>query len=547
MDKKTINIKLILFNLIWAFSLSEYTTYTYNITLEEKKLNIDITKYFHYYLNFTAVDNGIYVIVFPDAQANIIEIIGNRNKDIIINRDPCNYGYMTKVYAQNFTVGDSVQMVYPYKKRSYSYIHYIQIFKMDANFRFFTEKNTFNYNFVIDDCQRPTFFFVSNDETKESNYTYYGRVHFGEFSAEIKKTEAIGFNEDFENLPFEHLYDLPSFDINIIKFQCKKPGLLTVYFTNETRLSFPLITGNCQTIVKVPSSFRKDFGKESPYIFVEAFIGGNISYDLTNIGGKNYIGKEFNTHIYYNFTLSWAREIEFSELTGKKSMVYSNFNFGFNNYPIAKEKEKVKWDHRASYRVYFQLNPKVTKKYIKIKSSEDGFYVLLEFSQTNSTNYLCESCQKLDIILENVIYIPNPYAFEEKTHYNWFISAYSRVGECYFTYQYVDNMDEKEDESDQSDEKDDKTDSSKTDSRKTDTEITDGIPSDKGGVEKEKNSGDSSYVIWIVLPIIFFVVIILVIIFLVRRKSKFDNTNNIESLKNDYPNQLISKKNIIFK
>lgn len=536
MDKKKTNIKLILFNLILAFSLSEYTTYTYNITLEEKKLEIDITKYNHYYLNFTAIDNGIYVIVFPNAKANILEIIGNRNKDIIINQDLINYGYQTRIYAQNFTIGDSVQMGYPYKRGSYSYIHYIQILKLDANFRFFTEKETFNYNFLIDDCQRPTFFFVSNDVTKESNYTYYSRVHFGEFSAEIKKTETIGFNEDFENLPFEQLFNLPSFDINIIKFQCTKPGLLTVYFTNETKWSLggPII-GKSQTILKYPSSFTMDFGKESPYIYVEAFIGGNISYDLTNIGGKNYTGKEFNTHIYYNFTQKWAREISFRELTGDKSMVYSNFNFGFNKNPIAKEKEKVKCENRASYRVYFQLNPKVTKKYIKIKSSEDGFYVLLEFSQTNSTNYLCEDCQLLDIILENVTYIPNPYAFEEKTHYNWFISAKSRGKECYFTYQYVDSMDE-----DKSDEKDDKTDSSETDSSKTDEEITDEIPIDKGGVVKEKNSGDSSYVIWIVLPIIFFVVIILVIIFLVRRKGKFDNFNNIESLKNDFPNQIIS-------
>ena len=36
-----------------------------------------------------------------------------------------------------------------------------------------------------------------------------------------------------------------------------------------------------------------------------------------------------------------------------------------------------------------------------------------------------------------------------------------------------------------------------------DEEITDEIPIDKGGVVKEKNSGDSSYVIWIVLSIIF--------------------------------------------
>ena len=113
----------------------------------------------------------------------------------------------------------------------------------------------------------------------KSNYTYYSRVHFGEFSAEIKKTESIGFKEDFENLPFEQLFDLPSFDINIIKFQCKKPGLLTVYFTNETKWSIGPITGKSQTIIKYPSSFIKDFGKESPYIYVEAFIGGNISYD----------------------------------------------------------------------------------------------------------------------------------------------------------------------------------------------------------------------------------------------------------------------------
>ena len=113
----------------------------------------------------------------------------------------------------------------------------------------------------------------------KSNYTYYGRVHFGEFSAEIKKTETIGFNEDFENLPFEQLLDLPSFDINIIKFQCTKPGLLTVYFTNETKWSWGPITGKSQTILKYPTSFIKDFGKESPYIYVEAFIGGNISYD----------------------------------------------------------------------------------------------------------------------------------------------------------------------------------------------------------------------------------------------------------------------------
>ena len=429
MDKKKINIKLILFNLIWAFSLSESTTYTNNYTLEEKTLNIDMTKHNYYYLNFTAVDNGTYVIVFPDAKANVLEIIGNRNKDIIINQDLINYGYRTRIYAQNFTIGDSVRMGYPYKRRSDSYIHYIQILKLDANFRFFTEKDTFYYNLLIDDCQRPTFFFVSNDETRETNYTYYSRVHFGEFSAEIKKTESIGFKEDFENLPFEQLFDLPSFDINIIKFQCKKPGLLTVYFTNETKWSIGPLTGNRQTIIRRPSGLIMDFGKESPYIYVEAFIGGNISYDLTNIGGKNYTGKEFNTHIFYNFTQSWAREIKFRELTGDKSMVYSNFNFGFNNYPIAKEKEKVICEDRASYKVYFQLNPKVTKKYIKIKSSKDDFYVLLEFSGTNSTNYLCENCRLIDIILENVTYIPNPYVFEDKTHYNWFISTKSRGGE----------------------------------------------------------------------------------------------------------------------
>ena len=533
MDKKKINIKLILFNLIWAFSLSEYTTYTYNITLEETELNIDISKYSHYYLNFTAVDNGIYFISFQDAEANIEEIIGNRNKDIIIDTDAMHYGYKTRIYAQNFTCGDSVQMGYPYKIRSYSYIHHIQIFKLDANFRFFTEKETFNYNLIIDDCQRPTFFFVSNDVTKESNYTYYGRVHFGEFSAEIKKTETIGFNEDFENLPFEQLLDLPSFDINIIKFQCTKPGLLTVYFTNETKLSFGPLTGNSQTILKGPTSLIMDFSKESPYIYVEAFIGGNISYDLTRIGGKNYTDREFNTHIYNYPPKHWALPINFRELTGNKSMIYSNFNFGFNHNPIAKEKEKVKCEDRALYRVYFQLDPKVTKKYIKIKSSKDSFYVYLEFSQTNSTNYLCEYCGPLDIILENVTYIPNPYVFEEKTHYNWFIQARNRVGETYFTYQYVDSMDEKDDESDPSDKKDESDDS------KTDGDTTDGIPSDKGGNEK-KNSGDKSYVIWIILPIIFVVVIILVIIFLVRRKSKFNGSNNIESLKNDFPNQIIS-------
>ena len=157
-----------------------------------------------------------------------------------------------------------------------------------------------------------------------------------------------------------------------------------------------------------------------------------------------------------------------------------NFNFGFNHNPIAKEKEKVKCEHRALYRVYFQLDPKVTKKYIKIKSSEDSFYVYLEFSQTNSTNYLCEYCGPLDIILENVTYIPNPYVFEEKTHYNWFIQARNRVGETYFTYQYVDSMDEKDDESDPSDKKDESDDS------KTDGDTTDGIPSDKGGNEKKK-------------------------------------------------------------
>ena len=58
--------------------------------------------------------------------------------------------------------------------------------------------------------------------------------------------------------------------------------------------------GKSQTILKYPTSFIMDFGKESPNIYVEAFIGGNISYDLTNIGGKNYTGKEFSTHIYYN-------------------------------------------------------------------------------------------------------------------------------------------------------------------------------------------------------------------------------------------------------
>ena len=169
---------------------------------------------------FNAIDNGTYLFLF-EKEIQIVETSGKTGEDM---KPYMVYGLI--IYAQNFTEGDFLKIVYPFTnsytgKRNIK----IKIEKIDGNFRLFYGKEMSYYQTIaVDSCQKPLYIFAKNDDLKYEydQYTFSGLVHFGEFKASYKTSE-INLNEILLN----NLTDLPFYDINLIKLECINPGLIT--------------------------------------------------------------------------------------------------------------------------------------------------------------------------------------------------------------------------------------------------------------------------------------------------------------------------------
>ena len=180
----------------------------------------------------------------------IVETSGKTGEDI---KSSMVYGL--NIYAQNFTEGDFLKIIYPFTnsytgKRDIK----IKIEKIDGDFRLFYGKEMSYYQTIaVDNCQKPLYIFAKNDDLKHeyNQYTFSGLVHFGEFKAsyktsEIKFDESI--NENLNEILLNNLTDLPFYDINIIKLKCINPGLITLYFTKQK--SYLGKNGDGQSLIK---------------------------------------------------------------------------------------------------------------------------------------------------------------------------------------------------------------------------------------------------------------------------------------------------------
>ena len=229
-------VKILIFYTVFKMSFSE------NI-LEEpiveglKTYKIESSTIYNFI--FKAVDNGTYIIIFPDF-AKIIEVIGQINREIIIDGS----GYLSAVYHQNFQEGNYVLILYPRYEYSYSFNATVSIQKFDSNFIIFPDLKSNLYTLEYNDLIKPVYIFLSNmpdQDYYKGQLKFYVQVHSGQFIGSYRDSLFKQNDSIYEGLKNFSLYsevELPMKTINIVKLQCLKPGIITLYYSRENLASF---------------------------------------------------------------------------------------------------------------------------------------------------------------------------------------------------------------------------------------------------------------------------------------------------------------------
>ena len=401
-------------------------------------------------IKFIAEEEGKYVIIFP-RKANVKEIKGEINHNIKFEQ---NLEYNSRIYIQDFKKGDYVKILYPVFRVWESEDVNIRIGKMDSytiindNFQFINTKE-------FTDCNKPIYFLLANNNPYPlSNDGFFIRlVHSGEFLASYKKNnytdEKELLTDNYENINI-NTYNEYIYDVNIIKLQCKKPGILTFfssfdkYFTMNLGIKLSRFSDICQ-------SYSIDFSPPSfmeKNIYIQMFnLFGCTKIDLNDFGGGNNYEETCGNFISsYNLgepTSIWTYRIN-AKTDKPNSIIFSIINNGEieNENIILNENEEIFIGNNN--RILIPLNNRNDKKYIKIMCSTNRFNWAYEFSKTNDHNYLGNPHTSREIeVKNNYTYIYNPYAFEMKTNYYWFIIITHNNKNLNLSYSYVNNEEEK--------------------------------------------------------------------------------------------------------
>ena len=116
-------VKIFIFYSVFKVLFSESV---FEETIVEGLKTYEIQRSTIYSFIFKAVDNGTYVIIFPEF-ANIIEATGRINPEMIIDGS----GYLSAIYAQNFQEGNHIKILFPRYERSSSFNITVTIQKLD--------------------------------------------------------------------------------------------------------------------------------------------------------------------------------------------------------------------------------------------------------------------------------------------------------------------------------------------------------------------------------------------------------------------------------
>ena len=216
---------LFLLSLIFLFKSDEYT----EETLFEKIKSYHRKEREFLYINFIAKDEGKYVIIFPK-ETFIKEIKGEIHQDIKFKE---NQEYFSRIYIQDFKKGDYVKIKYPvFEVWELEEVN-IRIGKMDS-YTIINDKYKFIFTKEFTDCNKPIYFLLANNDyyPKYNDGYYIGLVHSGEFSVSYKKNNYTDEKEllidNYQNINIS-TYNEYLYDVNILKLQCKKPGIITFF------------------------------------------------------------------------------------------------------------------------------------------------------------------------------------------------------------------------------------------------------------------------------------------------------------------------------
>jgi hypothetical protein len=148
-------VKIFIFYSVFKVLFSESV---FEETIVEGLKTYEIQRSTIYSFIFKAVDNGTYVIIFPEF-AKIMEATGQINREMNIDGS----GYLSAVYAQNFQEGNYVKILYPKYKRWGSSINItVTIQKLDSNFIIFPDLRTTLYTLEYNNRIKPVYIFISN-------------------------------------------------------------------------------------------------------------------------------------------------------------------------------------------------------------------------------------------------------------------------------------------------------------------------------------------------------------------------------------------------
>ena len=209
--------KILIFFCLFIYSLSQY-----KLDIVEGTKSFTIKKETYYNFTFNAIDYGNYIIIFPE-EFERKEATGDLHEDINIE------SYNSSVYAQKFAIGDIVKVKYPKSDKVSKKTNItIRIEKIDVYFKLKTSLDPIIFTMAVNDCQKPVYIF-----TGDSSYSYYfhGKVHSGEFTGSYRNTEFdpdYPLDKDFNDLSISSGTKLP-FNLNIVKLQCKDPGIISIY------------------------------------------------------------------------------------------------------------------------------------------------------------------------------------------------------------------------------------------------------------------------------------------------------------------------------
>ena len=485
-----------------------------NFSIAEGTFHLYYPNEYYVSMIFKAIENGTFLFLFSN-NATIKEVSGKLSEDLDIQ--PYHHkDFESKVYAQNFTVGDYFKAII-----RTGMDEYLTIKKVDANFRLMPHPNVIFRSYYYD-CEKPLYFFTINDKEVLGNNQYYYHIqnHFGEVKAFYKK-ECFIYNlnltddNSFDKIKNDSYALLPICDVNLIKFECEQPSLFTFYAAKKHMfIPYDEISHVNLVYNKISISAYYSLFKINLFYFQSFHLVGNTTYDFTEFGKGKYSAQDF--HFEYSYPERFTTSYTVSNGTSEPSLVIDFLNNGVSKEKLSEENVKKLYENR----ILIQLKPEKTKKYIKIETTTKPFRFCYIFSMTEDLNYLPSFCGFYSLVHENYTYINNPYHYNNKNNnYTWFLFLRSYFGgeTQYYTYKYTDQY--SEDGTDEPEKEEKNTDEKDEEEGKKERDIN-------GGEKPAEGEMSLAGKVFLGIGIVVMIGIILFLAFFFYRRSKLKNTES---------------------